>query len=112
MMRLRPLPASIDAPGGPVRIRTVPTRIWHDGDECLGLYDSERRVIKVTTRIPLAHRWKVLYHELVHVALLDAGLDNGLDDRLHEAICDAIATARVRERFHSKPRPKHRTPTP
>lgn len=111
-MRLRPLPTLIDAPGGPVRIRQVRTRIWFEKQQCNGLYDPERRLIRVSAFLTLEHRWRVLYHELVHVALLDAGLDNGLDDRLHEAICDAIATARVRERFHSKPRRANRTPTP
>jgi hypothetical protein len=98
-VKLPPIPKAIEAPGGPVRIVQVRRAPRMDGVECWGLYDSSRRRISLLRTLPLAHRWKVLFHELVHVAILDAGLDNGLDDRLHEALCDAIATARVREAF-------------
>jgi hypothetical protein len=94
-----PIPKRVEAPGGPVivsQVRKVPNL---DGAECWGLYDSSTRRIRILRSLPLRFRWKILYHELVHVALIDAGLDNGIEDRLHEAICDAIATARSREAF-------------
>lgn len=96
--RARALPRVIDAPGGPVRV-TLRRGALHDddGNEAWGLYDVAKRRIYISRAIPPAHRWKVLWHEWTHVALIDAGLDNGIEERLHEAICDAIATARVRE---------------
>lgn len=97
-VRFPALPKTIEAAGGPVTVE-LRENIVNDGQECWGLYDPAHRRIYIDKGIPPRHRWKVLYHEQVHVALLDAGLDNGIDDRLHEAICDAIATARVRERF-------------
>lgn len=70
-----------------------------DGTECWGLYDSSERLITLDGAQPLAHRWRVLFHELVHVWLVDAGLDNGIETRLHEAIADAVATGLVRAFF-------------
>lgn len=98
--RLPNLPSSVEAGGGRVTVEQVQPPLKHeDGTLCNGLYDSERRHIQIDRTLPLRHRWRVLYHELVHVALLDSGLDNGISEALHEAIADAIATQRLRERF-------------
>lgn len=99
MKRLPPIPRTIEAPGGRVTVAQVDAPLLNGTMECWGLYDSSHRHIQIDRTIPLRHRWQVLFHELAHVALIDAGLDNGIEYRLHEAICDAIATARMRERF-------------
>jgi Zn-dependent peptidase ImmA (M78 family) len=70
-----------------------------DGTECWGIWDDSTRTILLDKSANRRHQWRVLYHELAHVALSDAGLDNGIGDELVEAICDAVATARMRERF-------------
>ena len=98
-MRTPPIPSVIEAPGGPVRVSIVKSVPKLDGHECWGLYDSATRRIRLLRSLPLKQKWRILFHELVHVALIDSGLDNGIEDRLHEAICDAVATARMRERF-------------
>jgi hypothetical protein len=98
-MRWPALPTVVDAPAGAVKIRLVKSVTHDDGTVCNGIYDSEKRIVRIDRTLPPSHRWKVLYHEMVHVALLDAGLDNGLPDAMHEAIADAISSARIRERF-------------
>ncbi len=98
--RYPPLPREVQAGGGAVTVETVtPPLRAEDGTVCNGLYDSERRHIRVDGDLPRAHQWRVFFHEMVHVALLDPGLDNGISEPLHEAICDALSTARMRERF-------------
>ncbi len=94
-----PLPKVIAAPGGDVTVTLVKQLRHPDGTECWGLWDDAARTITIDRTGGRRHQWKVLFHELAHVALGDAGIDNGLDDRLAETICDAIATARMRERF-------------
>lgn len=98
-VRYPALPKEVEAPGGPVRVILSKSPIRHEHADCWGLYDSELRTITLDANAVPRQRWKTLFHELTHVAMLDSGLDNGISDSLHEAICDAIATARMRERF-------------
>lgn len=98
VVRYPPLPASLEAAGGTVTIELVDA-IRHEGTECWGLYDHARRHVAIDRTATRAHQWRTLFHEMAHVAILDAGLDNGIEDRLHEALCDAWATSRMRERF-------------
>lgn len=94
-----PLPKEIEGPGGTVTVVLTTETITHESDECWGLYDSEARTITIDKRAKPRQRWLTFFHELAHVALIDAGLNNGMHEAMHEAICDAIATARMRERF-------------
>lgn len=93
------LPRVVQAAGGKVRIKNVRKNLVDGGTRCAGWYDAETRTITLDAKLPLPYRWKVLFHELVHVALMDAGLDNGMKDAQVERLCDAIATARHREKF-------------
>lgn len=93
------LPKTVSAPGGEVSITLVEKLRHPDGDECWGIWDESIRVITLDQTGTRRHLWKVLYHELAHVALSDAGLDNGMSYELVETVCDAIASARMRERF-------------
>lgn len=70
-----------------------------DGSECWGIWDESIRTITLDKTATKRHQWRVLFHELGHVALDDSGLSNGMDASVVEAICDAIASARMRERF-------------
>lgn len=98
-VRYPPIPKEVEGPGGTLTIVLTKETITHEHDECWGLYDPEARTITIDARAKPRQRWLTFFHELAHVALIDAGLNNGINDQLHEAICDAIATARMRERF-------------
>jgi hypothetical protein len=93
------LPKRLDAPGGAVTIVRVVGDLTAQGVACWGTWEPHTRTIEVSKGAPMAHQWKVLFHELAHVALDDSGLSNGLTDEMQEALCDAVATARMRERF-------------
>lgn len=95
--RYPPLPKKLTMAGGPVSVVIVDT-ITERNVDCVGLYDPEHRLISIK-KGKRSFQWNVLFHELTHAALIDAGLHNMLKDKLHEAICDAIAIARMRERF-------------
>lgn len=94
-----PLPKIVTAPGGDVTIVLSPKIKHPDGDECWGMWDESIRTITLDKTATKRHQWRVLFHELTHVALDDAGLSNGMPYELVEAVCDAIASARMRERF-------------
>lgn len=97
--RYPPLPKSVQAPGGLIKVITTKDNIKHENAECWGLYDPEMRTITIDMKAAPRQRWLTFFHELTHVALIDSGLNNGMSDALHEAICDAVATQRMRERF-------------
>jgi hypothetical protein len=98
-MKYPALPSSVMAPGGPVTVEIVPKCVDDDGGHCWGLWRQADRKIVVERNAYPRHMWVTLYHEMVHVALDDAGLSNMLTEAQQEGIADAIATARVRERF-------------
>lgn len=94
------LPKRIEAPGGAVLVVLRPKGAVRTEDaEAWGTWEPHTRTIELDRSPPLAHQWRVLFHELAHVALDDAGLSNGMPDELVEAVCDAVATQRMRERF-------------
>jgi len=97
--RFPPLPTSVQAPGGPVAI-VLDTRLTDDdGVPASGHYANRSRVITIDADEPRSFQWLVLFHELAHVAIMDAGIAHALTDASHEVLADAIATARFREKF-------------
>lgn len=71
------------------------------GEELFGVYVQEHRTVYLRSTIHGAQRWRVLWHELVHVGLDDAGLRNGLDTPLEEAIADALSSLLMRALYES-----------
>lgn len=92
------LPKVVQAAGGPVKV-VLATKLRSGNRACWGLWDDAARTISLERRATMAHKWRVFYHELAHVALSDAGLDNALDEKVIETLCDAVASARWQERF-------------
>lgn len=98
--RYPPIPRLLEAPGGAVTVVLKPAgKVGTGGAECWGTWEPHTRTVELDKSAPPAHQWRVLFHELAHVALDDAGLSNGMNDELVEAVCDAIASQRMRERF-------------
>lgn len=101
--RYPPLPKIVRCMGGDVPVAQVGRKKiqeWADkGEELFGYYHEKDRYICILKSMPAEQRWRVFYHEWVHVVLEDSGLANGLAPELEEALCDAIASARMRERF-------------
>lgn len=91
------IPTLIRGSGGPIRVRRRARPRGSDGSEAWGLWDSAQRLITIDKTAKPEHQWRVLFHELAHAALHDAGLDNILEAAAQETICDALATARIQE---------------
>lgn len=85
---------------GPVPVELVP-ELTEDGQSLAGCaYIQTRRVALDSTLEDSAMR-VVLYHELLHLWLHDAGV-HGLTAELEEVVVQALATALVaREDFHA-----------
>lgn len=91
-----PLPSLIRGSAGPVKVR-LRRNLKLEGQGCWGLWDGAKRTITIDKTASREHQWRVLFHELVHAALHDAGIENMMDEQGVEAICDALATARIQE---------------
>ena len=100
------IPGSLPCPGGDVAVKVVsPAAIMKyadPGEELFGCYVQEERTIYLRSTIHGEPRWRVLWHELMHVGLEDSGLRNGLEHQLEEAICDAL-TSLVMRVVYDKP---------
>lgn len=79
---------------GPVEVREAPLENLH------GRVDYVPRIITIHQGQHPATAWSTYWHEVVHLALFDAGVD--LPEKQAEAVCDALGTyfaAAVREGF-------------
>lgn len=92
------LPETVQAPGGAVLV-ILDELVKIDDREAWGTFEQETRIIRIDRKANSRHRWCTFFHEMVHVALLDAGLDELLTSEAQEALCNGIAAARMRERF-------------
>jgi hypothetical protein len=86
------LPGWLYSQLGPVKVESCDLN-EHPSDEILmGQYLLEFREIQVDQNLCEEQEWQTLFHEMVHMVVLDAGLDTILKDSHQEAICDAIGT--------------------
>lgn len=103
--RLPPIPDRFACPGGDVAVRVVSpreiSRYADPGEELMGVYVQEQRTIFLRSTVHGANRWRVLWHELIHVGLDDAGLRNGIEHPLEETIADALASLMMRTLYES-----------
>ena len=97
-VRYPKLPSVVQAPGGPVTVEVADVVRRGDGD-AWGTFEQGPRIIRIDQTAPRRHQWWTFYHEMVHVALNDAGLDELIHAEAQEALCNGIAAARMRERF-------------
>ena len=95
-MRYPPIPPVLHGAGGPIAVKLV-DRPRVDGEPCWGSWDDGTRTISLERRAKPAHRWRVLFHELVHAAIDDAGLCHLLTPDGQEALCDALSSSRMAE---------------
>ena len=98
-MKYPPLPKAVIGLSGAITVEVVDALKDDDGTPCWGLWSQIGRRVQVQRSADKRHEWAVLYHELVHAALDDAGVSHLLSEAHIEALCDALASARVRERF-------------
>jgi Zn-dependent peptidase ImmA (M78 family) len=98
------IPRHINGLAGEIRVvvRRVASFRAADGDECVGLWNPEKRRIDIAGKVSPATRWHTLAHEWAHSWLDDSGaksLLHGTDqerERNIEVVCDSLATALVR----------------
>ena len=93
---LPPLAPTLPSVLGPVPVsRVEDLRERESGQECLGIWRSYERDVRIAeTAVPVA-AWHTYWHEWAHIVFWGAGVK--LDKDVEERVCDALATARVRE---------------
>ncbi len=89
-----PLPTLIRGAGGPITVRRSRT-VRPDGVDSWGVWIDSTRTIRIDKTARIEHQWRVLFHELSHAALHDAGLENAFEDKVVEAIADCMATSAI-----------------
>ena len=90
------IPTLIRGAGGPIKVRCV-KHVRPEGVECWGVWNDATRTIRLDKTALIEHQWRVLFHELAHAAIGDAGIENLFDEQGVETLCDALATARIQE---------------
>lgn len=91
------LPTVVQGAGGPIRVRMVKRATGNDGEACWGTWEPSSRTIRLERGASLEHRHRVLFHELTHAAIDDAGLCHLLTAEAQETLCDCISSARMAE---------------
>lgn len=98
-----PIPRSVMGAGGPIKVRLVDAiepdagKPVGDNSKTFGMWEGNKRLIRIVNNESIAFQWSCLYHEMVHAALYDSGLTNLMSDENEESIADAISTARCAE---------------
>lgn len=95
MKKLPAIPKAVGSQLGPVPVVWAKDLKAPDGDDALGLWCPEERVIKLRLGMHRTTAWATLKHEAVHCWLWDAGV--GLTSDVEERVADAISTALVAE---------------
>ena len=90
------IPTKTHGAGGPIRIKLVQS-IKRDGVACWGIWDDSTRTVTLDRTARVEHKWRILFHELTHAALDDAGISNLLSKEAVESLCDAMANSRLQE---------------
>ncbi len=91
------IPASVEGAGGPITVRKVKRARSDDGRACWGTWQADRRTICLDRSAGREYQWKVLFHEMTHAALDDAGVSSLLSEEGQETLCWAMASARMQE---------------
>ena len=101
--RYPPLPSHVPCPGGDVEVVLMTpkeiAKFADPGEELFGVFAQSERRIYLRKTMNREQLYRVLYHELAHVAFEDSGIANGLDRTMEEAISDAFASLMMRMRF-------------
>ena len=88
------IPRLLRGAGGPIKVRLV-KQVRRTLPAAWGQWNDATRTIRIDKAATPEHRWRVLFHELTHAALNDAGIENMTNEAALEAFCDAIATAAI-----------------
>ena len=96
-MKWPPIPKRIMGAGGPITVRMVKRAKGNNGEACWGTWEPSTRIIRLERGCNPAHKYRTLYHELMHATIDDAGLCHLLTAEGQETLCDAAATSRVEE---------------
>ncbi len=91
------LPRIIQGAGGPIRVVFARVVKSEDGKPAWGTWEGATRMVRIVQNQPRHHQWRILFHELTHAAIEDAGLDELFSEEGNEALCKALASARVSE---------------
>lgn len=91
------LPSVVYGAGGSIAVVEVEQPRGDDGTVASGTWALETRTIEIERGAPQNHKWRTLFHEIMHATLADTGLDNLLNDESQEALCCAVGTARLVE---------------
>ena len=98
--RYPPIPKFVRCLGGRVPVKIVSkkemAKYSDPGEELFGYFHESHRFILIARHLKPSERWRVLWHEISHIALWDSGIQNGLEGKLEEAICDAFASNTMR----------------
>jgi pyrroline-5-carboxylate reductase len=90
---LPPLPRSVYFPAGRVKV-TRKAKLM-ETQQAFGMFNWVTREIQIDKALALQPAWMTLFHETLHVIMMDAGIQ--MDEVTEERLCDTYAAYRVAE---------------
>jgi hypothetical protein len=90
---LPPLPRSVYFPAGRVKV-TRKAKLM-ETQQAFGMFNWVTREIWIEKSLALQPAWMTLFHETLHVIMMDAGIS--MDEVTEERLCDTYASFRVAE---------------
>lgn len=96
-MRSDGIPKSFQLAGHTIEVRSVPSKKWKHGKDCVGIWLPEHYRIEIRSHLRGSNRQQVFTHELIHAMLDIAGHDDlsrdeQLVDRLGHLLQQAMVT--------------------
>ena len=98
----RPFPTSVPSRYGPVPVHLVDA-LTCNNEPAYGCFHYAPRVIEIEQTMPPPMRWKVLFHEVTHVAIADGSL-HFASPEAENYVADAVAEQRLTEFLAHWPR--------
>lgn len=91
-MKLPKIPARVYSALGPIGVSYLTPKKARKLGLC-GRYEFTTRSIQLNPGMVLESEWVTLWHEIMHVALMDAGVSrNALTKEQEEVVCDAVGS--------------------
>ena len=84
------LPRNVYSQLGPVPVVMTEGMVKDPNLPSFGMWDEVTRVIKIDPSAHEAAQLSTLFHEMVHVALTDAGANNSMSEQQAETVCDVV----------------------
>lgn len=84
------LPKAVYSHLGPVPVLLKPGLVNKKGEALNGELDEDSRTVAIDPGSCATTQLVTLFHEAIHIGLMDSGMDNAFNEEQQESICCAL----------------------